>query len=82
MAKMKKIKKTNPQDINFDIKQIFNELKNFKYLIIFITIFGIILSSIFLNKSNKTQIVEFQLFTPSVSNYLIFEDPTLLDKKL
>ena len=80
MAKIKK-KNNNPQDNDLDYKKVFNEIKNFKFLIIFFTIMGIFLSSIFSERTDKTQIVEFQIIPPLVSNYVIFKDPYKLREK-
>jgi LPS O-antigen subunit length determinant protein (WzzB/FepE family) len=81
MAKIRK-KNNNPQDNDFDYKKIFNEIKNFKFLIIFFTILGFFLSIIYSERISKPQKVEFQIIPPLKSNYIVFKDPDELKKNL
>jgi len=79
--KYTKIKKTNLQEIDLDLKNFINVIKKFKLLIIFLTSVGIIISSVYNEKRQNIKSIKFELFTPSVEEFIIFNNPRKLQKE-
>ena len=76
-----KITKNNLLDIDVGLKNFINVIKKFKLFIIFLTSLGIIISSVYDETRSNIQSFKFELFTPSVEEFIIFNNPSTLANK-